>query len=153
MAFTQCENCKSNIEFHPEDLEVDDDNLAGVKCTCCGYHNIVDLGIIEDNGIVQEHNETQKFKKKIQSWGLDTIVVTMYLRAIELGNFKLEPERFMKSVLNEAKATSKDLWKKAESESSDPAELSEVFLKFSRNVMAWCANLQKNNLESRQSNP
>jgi len=88
------------------------------------------------------NQELQKVMRELQSWGRQTVLFTMNMRALETGKMQ-DNVNFMSAMGKEAGETAKELWNKALSECGKPIKPGELLRLFVTKVLDWCVNFRK----------
>jgi hypothetical protein len=88
------------------------------------------------------NQELQKAMRDLQSWGRQTVMFTMNMRALELGRMQ-ENASFMDAMRIEAETTTRELWNKALSECGKPIKPGKLLRLFVTKILDWCANHRK----------
>lgn len=88
--------------------------------------------------------ELQRAMSELQSWGRQTVMFTMNMRALETGKMQ-DNSDFMNAMRKEAEKTTEEYWNAALSECSKPIQPAEILHLFVTKILDWCANHRKNN--------
>lgn len=88
------------------------------------------------------NQELKKVMSDLQSWGRQTLMFTMNMRAIETGKMHDNTD-FLNAMRKEAEKTTEELWNAALSECDKPLKPAELMRIFVTKILDWCANHRK----------
>lgn len=85
------------------------------------------------------NQQLKKVMSELQSWGRQTIMFTMNMRAVETGKMQ-ENAIYMTAMKNEAEKTVEELWGTGLAECSKPIKPGQLLIVFVTKILDWCAN-------------